>query len=768
MSKATKFTAVVLAGVMTLSMAACGGSSEPAPAASASAAASTAAESTVEESTAAAESTEAVSEEAGPFADYSEEDLASKAADYYAANFDSEGWWDESGAEYESILGGFHEYYEKAMAAGSTSEKYALEAIAEAKMLESGIFIPLSTRGGNYSISRVVPYSINTTLWGSDSDRFYSAIVATDFIQPADRDELKAKWAEIKGTGEYSQWARDFLTEKGYTLKDEYRYPYNADPVTWDVLASSRETEAEKIVNTYDGLLVYNNENEQVPALATEYSVSEDGLTYTFKLREGVTWVDSQGRKVADLKADDFVAGMQHMCDAAGGLEYLVGAEGANIVNADEYCSGDVTDFAQVGVKAVDDYTVEYTLNEPNDFFLTMLAYQIFAPMSRSYYESQGGKFGLDNYDEEDPGYQYGKDPDHIAYCGPYLVTNATEKNTIVFKANDSYWNKDAVSVKTLTWVYEDGTDELKVYNDALAGTVDGCVLTDSRLETAKKDGNFDKYAFVAATDATSFCGFFNVNRKAYANFNDASVAVSEKTLEDALRTHAAMNNQHFRLGLMASLDRGSYNAQDVGEELKYTSLRNTYTPGTFVMLAEDTTVDINGTATTFPAGTFYGAIMQAQLDADGAPFKAWDPAADGGIGSSDGFDGWYNPEVAASEIEQAVAELAEAGIEVTPENPIQIDVPYFSGSERYQNKENVLKQSIEGATKGYVKVNLVPCESQDDWLNAGYFPENGYEFNGDMFDVSGWGPDYGDPKTYLATMLPEGAGYMVKSIGMY
>ena len=696
-----------------------------------------------------------------------EVDPSTPAAEWYAENFNVETWWDESGEHYSAILGDFKTYYDEAMAETNVSRKYALEAIAEAKMLESAVFIPLSTRGGMFAISRIAPYTVNSTLWGSDRDRLHNAVIATDPILPADRDEMKAKWAEVHGTGEYEQWARDFLTEKGYTLKDTHSYAYTSDPTTWDVLATSREADTQPIVNTYDGLMEYNMENEQVPALATEYTVSEDGLTYTFKIREGVEWVDSQGRKVADVKADDFVAGMQHMMDAMGGLEYLVGPEGCNIVNAADYVSGDITDFTQVGVKAPDDYTLEYTLAEPCSFFTTMLAYSIFAPMSRAYYESQGGKFGQE-YDSESESYQYGKDPDHIAYCGPYLITNNTEKNTIVFKQNESYWNKDAITITGITWLYNDGTDELKAYNDCMAGTIDSCNLTDSRLATAKAEGTFDKYAYVSSTEATTFCGFFNVNRKAFANFNDPSVAVSGKTVGDAERTNAAMNNKHFRLALMASLDRGSYNAQDVGEELKYTSLRNSYTPGTFVSLMEDVTVDISGTETTFPAGTFYGEIMQAQIDADGFSFTAWDPEADGGVGSTDGFDGWYNPENALAEINLAVEELAAEGVEVSTENPIQIDLPFFAGSERYQNKENVLKQSIEGALQGYVVINLVACENQEDWLYAGYFPDNGYEFNGDLFDVSGWGPDYGDPKTYLATMLPEGAGYMVKSIGMY
>lgn len=93
------------------------------------------------------------------------------------------------------------------------------------------------------------------------------------------------------------QRLKKYLEEKGYTLKDEYNYRYTADPATWDILASSRATESRPLVNTFDGLMEYDSEGVQQPALAESYEVSEDGLTYTFHLRQGLEWVDSQGRK---------------------------------------------------------------------------------------------------------------------------------------------------------------------------------------------------------------------------------------------------------------------------------------------------------------------------------------------------------------------------------------------------------------------------------------------------------------------------------------
>lgn len=671
---------------------------------------------------------------------------------------------DESAKLYNDNLGDFYSVYESAKETDNLSERYALMAVAEAKLLESSVMLPFTTKGGMYAISHVAPYTAPYVLWGNDYERYHSVLVATDYIKKADRDEMKAKWAELKGTGTYREWAISFLADKGYTLKDTYNMGYVSDPTTWDVLATSRSADSEAIINTYDGLMEYDDEGVLQPALAESYEVSDDGLTYTFHLRQGLEWVDSQGRKVADLTADDFVAGMQHMMDAQGGLEYLV--EGI-IVNASQYISGEVSDFSQVGVTAEDDNTVVYTLEEPCSYFTTMLGYGVFAPMSRTYYTSQGGKFGTE-YDPSAADYTYGKDSNSIAYCGPYLVTNATEKNTIVFKANDSYWNKDNVTIKTLTWLFNDGSDVTKAYNDVKAGTLDGCSLNTSTLETAKQDGLFDDYAYTSSTDATTYPAFYNINRTAFANTNDTTTVVSSQTEEDAARTKAALDNVHFRRAVSFATDRAAMNAQVTGEDLKLTSIRNSYTPGTFLTLPEDVTIDINGTATDFAAGTYYGAIVQAQIDADGVAIKVWDPNADDGIGSSDGFDGWYNVDNAVAELNTAIDELAAEGVTIDESNPIQIDYPYPSVSEVYTNKANAYKQSVESALGGKVVINLVDTTDYDGWYYAGYYTSYGYEANYDMYDLSGWGPDYGDPQTYLDTFLPDYAGYMVKCIGIY
>ena len=677
----------------------------------------------------------------------------------------TEDYDENSTALYDYVLGDFYAAYSEAKSIDDASEAWAKMAIAEAKLLEAGVMLPTTGQGGNYAISRIAPGTVTPILYGNDQDRFQNYLIATDIIKNEDRTAMKAHYNEVKGTGTYLEWAKNYLTEKGYTLTDVYGYPsYTSDPKTWDYLATSRAADSEAILNGLEMLLEYDVEGVQQPALATGYTVSDDGLTYTFTIREGAVWVDSQGRKVADVKADDFVAGFQHMLDAQGGLEFLVSGI---VKNAAEYISGELTDFNEVGVKALDDYTLEYTLEAPCRYFVTMLGYNPFAPMSRDYYVSQGGQFGQD-YDPSVETYTYGTTPNNIAYCGPYVVTNFTSENTIVFQANESYWNADNINIHTINWIYNDGSDVTKAYTDFKNGIVSGVGLNTTTVELAKEDGLFDEYVYNSTTDATSYMAFMNIYREAYANTNDEGAVVSTKTDEQKDATAVAMLSQNFRLALCTSVDRAAYNAQKVGEALKMNNLRNSYTPGNFVTLTKDVTVDINGEATTFPTGTNYGAIMQAQIEADGYPMKVYDATADDGAGSSDTFDGWYNPEAAKAYMDAAVAELAELGYEVTPENPIVVDYPYASNIVQYANAAVALKKSIEDALGGLVEINLIACTDYNEWSYSGYYIDFGYEANYEIYDLSGWGPDYGDPSTYLDTFLPDYAGYMIKCIGIF
>ena len=186
----------------------------------------------------------------------------------------------------------------------------------------------------------------------------------------------------------------------------------------------------------------------------------------------------------------------------------------------------------------------------------------------------------------------------------------------------------------------------------------------------------------------------------AFANFDDPSRMVSTQAhgsvdaidldagvfttdIEDtAARTHVAMNNQNFRLALTFALDRGAWNSVRYGEELKFSNLLNTIVPGDFSILQGDATIDINGNSHTFPAGTNYGEIVQAALTEFGINAKVWDEE----LASSSGFDGWFNVDEAKAYMDKAVEELAAQGVEVSAENPIEIDYCFASEVEVFNN----------------------------------------------------------------------------------
>ena len=204
-----------------------------------------------------------------------------------------------------------------------------------------------------------------------------------------------------------------------------------------------------------------------------------------------------------------------------------------------------------------------------------------------------------------------------------------------------------------------------------------------------------------------------------------------------------------------------------MGDDCKNNSLVNSYVLGSLVALPEDITVDINGTPTEFKAGTNYGAIVQAQVTADGYPMKVYDPEQQEGAGDSRGFDGWYNVSASKEFLNKAVEELAAQGLEITAENPIQIDMPQASFYEPYKNRAQAFKKSIEETSGGLIQVNLYDTADWQEIYDVGYSGSAVSDMNYDFYDFSGWGPDYGDPATYLNTLYPAGGGDMLKNIGL-
>lgn len=153
---------------------------------------------------------------------------------------------------------------------------------------------------------------------------------------------------------------------KSSSAETKFGYVYSSDPETLDYVTSGKATTSDLVTNGVDGLLENDKYGNLVPSMAKSWTVSKDGLTYTYKLRKGAKWYTSEGEEYAEVKAQDFVTGLKHAADKKSEALYLVQN---SIKGLDAYVNGQTKDFSTVGVKAVDDYTVQYTLNKPEPYW---------------------------------------------------------------------------------------------------------------------------------------------------------------------------------------------------------------------------------------------------------------------------------------------------------------------------------------------------------------------------------------------------------------
>jgi oligopeptide transport system substrate-binding protein len=203
---------------------------------------------------------------------------------------------------------------------------------------------------------------------------------------------------------------------------------------TLDPNGASWTGEAQIISQTQAGLLRITTDddgnNEYTLDGAESYTISDDGLVYTFQLRDNY-WSDGQL-----VTADDYVYSFLRNLDPENGFstsQYL------DVLNAQAYYDGEV-DADQVGVKALDDHTVEYTLEAPNSEFLYYLAEKSGFPARQDVVEAATST--------------YGTDISEMVFCGPFKVTSWVKENSVTLEKNDSYWDADNVILQTVNMQY--------------------------------------------------------------------------------------------------------------------------------------------------------------------------------------------------------------------------------------------------------------------------------------------------------------------------
>lgn len=173
------------------------------------------------------------------------------------------------------------------------------------------------------------------------------------------------------------------------------------------------------------GLTELAADGSPLPELAESWDVSDDGLVYTFHLADA-KW--SNGDPVT---ASDFVYAWQRLDNPDTASEYAFILDTVHIANAAAVNAGEA-DPSELGVKALDDKTLEVTLTLPCDFFLSLLAFPSFFPLNQKFYEEQGDQFALS--------------PDNLLYCGPYTMTGYQQGSEYTFEKNPDYFKADQMT----------------------------------------------------------------------------------------------------------------------------------------------------------------------------------------------------------------------------------------------------------------------------------------------------------------------------------
>lgn len=285
-----------------------------------------------------------------------------------------------------------------------------------------------------------------------------------------------------------------------------FRYSTRTEPTTLDPTKSNCIPDNE-IQHAITESLVRNTGGEVTPGVAKDWTVSDDGLVYTFNLNPDAKWSDGE-----QIKAEDYVYSWQRLMDPETAAPYAF--IGEYIKNGRAVETGEMEP-TELGVVAKDDTTLEVTLEHPTAYFLSMIGAQAqFAPLRKDIVEKYGAEFAAD--------------AEKNVYSGPYILTSAKNQKWI-FEPNENYWDKDAIKLdrvelsyvqnqETALAMYESGDLD---YSEIPSAAVPNYEGKDNKF----RNGNVDYY-------------YFNMDET----------------------KDSPMKNKNFRLALNYALDRNSYN----------------------------------------------------------------------------------------------------------------------------------------------------------------------------------------------------------------
>jgi len=493
----------------------------------------------------------------------------------------------------------------------------------------------------------------------------------------------------------------------GSSAKGEktFSYIYETDPDNLNYLTTNKAATANITSNVVDGLLENDRYGNFVPSMAEDWSVSKDGLTYTYTIRKDAKWYTSEGEEYAAVKAQDFVTGLKYAADKKSDGLYLVQE---SIKGLDAYVKGEITDFSQVGIKALDDYTVQYTLNKPESFWNSKTTMGVLAPVNEEFLNSKGDDFAK------------GTDPSSILYNGPFLLKSIVAKSSVEFEKNPNYWDKENVHIGKVKLSYWDGQDTNKPTEAFKDGSFTMARLFPTSASYPETEKAFKDNIVYTQQDSTTFLVGINIDRQSYQH-------TSKTADEQKTSTKKALLNKDFRQALAFGFDRTAYASQVNGASGATKLLRNLFVPPTFVQAD----------------GKNFGELVKEKLVTYGDEWS--------NVNLDDAQDGLYNPEKAKAEFAKAKTALQAEGVKF----PIHLDMPVDQTNTTKVQRVQSLKQSLE-ATLGTDNVVVdIQQLQKDDVLNITYFAETAAGEDWDISDNVGWSPDFADPSTYLDIIKP-------------
>ena len=393
-----------------------------------------------------------------------------------------------------------------------------------------------------------------------------------------------------------------------------YRTLYSGEITSLNYLTTATTNEFALAANVIDTLVEYDKYGQVQPSLAESWEYDHENLTYTFKLRQDATWVKADGTEYAKVTAHDFVAAAKYILDAANA------SSTANIFysvidGAEAYYLGTSTpeegqepypvmDFETVGVKALDDYTLQYKLVEPCPYFLSMVTYVCFMPVNADFLAEKGADFGVATSNE------------NILYNGAYVLSTFEPQQKRVYTKNAANWDADNVLIETIEQTYnkESTTISPELFK---RGEVDDASI-DSTIanEWLSNEETADLIHPIRQSGFYTYFYAFNFDPQFDAAFEPENWKI-------------VVNNENFRKSIYAGLDRVKamiVTDPDNPEAIMF----NTVTPPEFVSIdgVDYTEMGALAAITELGADTFneeaalaYKAAAVEELTAAGATF---------------------------------------------------------------------------------------------------------------------------------------------------